>query len=79
MFFPSHNPIASLIGAYGGFAIGFAVRPIGGAVLGHIGDRVGRQTVLIALGRADGRGDDRDRLPADLSPRSASGRRSCCC
>ncbi len=47
-FFPSHDPIASLIGAYGGFAIGFAVRPLGGAVLGHIGDRIGRQTVLIA-------------------------------
>jgi len=47
MFFPSVNPIASLIGAYGGFAIGFAVRPIGGAVLGHLGDRIGRQTVLI--------------------------------
>ena len=48
LFFPSTNPIASLIGAYGGFAIGFAVRPIGGAVLGHLGDRVGRQTVLVA-------------------------------
>lgn len=47
MFFPSANPVASLIGAYGGFAIGFAVRPIGAAVLGHLGDRVGRQTVLI--------------------------------
>jgi MFS transporter, MHS family, proline/betaine transporter len=47
-FFPSSNAIASLIGAYAGFAIGFAVRPLGGAVLGHIGDRVGRQTVLIA-------------------------------
>lgn len=47
-FFPSSNPIASLIGAYAGFAIGFAVRPIGGAVLGHVGDRLGRQTVLIA-------------------------------
>ncbi len=46
-FFPSHNPVASLIGAYGGFAIGFAVRPIGGAVLGHLGDRIGRQTVLV--------------------------------
>ncbi|WP_338466409.1 MFS transporter [Novosphingobium sp. ZN18A2] len=48
LFFPSANPIASLIGAYGGFAIGFAVRPIGGAVLGHLGDRIGRQTVLVA-------------------------------
>jgi MHS family proline/betaine transporter-like MFS transporter len=47
-FFPSGNPVASLIGAYGGFAIGFAARPIGGAVLGHVGDRYGRKTVLIA-------------------------------
>jgi MHS family proline/betaine transporter-like MFS transporter len=46
-FFPSHNHVASLIGAYGGFAIGFAVRPIGGAVLGHLGDRIGRQAVLV--------------------------------
>lgn len=47
LFFPSSDPIASLLGAYGGFAIGFAMRPIGGAILGHLGDRVGRQTVLI--------------------------------
>lgn len=47
LFFPSHDRIASLLGAYGGFAIGFAMRPIGGAVLGHLGDRIGRQTVLI--------------------------------
>lgn len=47
-FFPSSHPVVSLIGAYAGFAIGFAVRPLGGAVLGHIGDRFGRQTVLIA-------------------------------
>ena len=46
-FFPSKNPIASLLGAYGGFALGFAVRPLGGAILGHIGDRVGRRAVLI--------------------------------
>lgn len=47
-FFPSHDKIASLLGAYGGFAIGFLFRPIGGAILGHIGDRIGRQAVMIA-------------------------------
>lgn len=47
MFFPSGNQVASLLGAYGGFAIGFAVRPLGGAVLGHLGDRIGRQSVLV--------------------------------
>src|SRR5579863_3806982 len=46
LFFPSHDALASLIGAYAGFAIGFAMRPIGGAVLGHIGDRLGRRLVL---------------------------------
>jgi len=47
LFFPSHDPLASLIGAYAGFAVGFAVRPIGGAVLGHVGDRLGRRFVLL--------------------------------
>ena len=47
LFFPSHDAMASLIGAYAGFAVGFAVRPIGGAVLGHLGDRLGRRFVLL--------------------------------
>ena len=47
LFFPAHDRIASLIGAYSGFAIGFAARPLGGVVLGHVGDRVGRRTVMV--------------------------------
>lgn len=47
LFFPSSDPIVSLLGAYGGFAIGFMMRPIGGVLFGHLGDRVGRQTVLV--------------------------------
>jgi len=46
LFFPGHNRIASLIGVYGGFAVGFAMRPLGALVLGHLGDRVGRRFVL---------------------------------
>ena len=46
-FFPSSNAVASLLGAYAGFAIGFAMRPIGGILFGHIGDRLGRRAVLI--------------------------------
>ena len=38
---------SGLIGAYGLFAAGFAMRPIGGIVLGHLGDRLGRSFVLI--------------------------------
>ena len=47
VFFPAENRIAALIGAYGLFAAGFAMRPIGGIVLGHLGDRLGRRFVLI--------------------------------
>lgn len=47
LFFPSHDRIAALLGVYGGFAIGFAVRPVGAVVLGRVGDRRGRQFVLV--------------------------------
>ena len=47
LFFHSQDRIASLLGAYGGFAVGFAMRPIGAVVLGRVGDRQGRQFVLV--------------------------------
>ena len=37
-FFPSSDANASLIAAFGAFAAGFLVRPLGGVVLGRIGD-----------------------------------------
>jgi MHS family proline/betaine transporter-like MFS transporter len=46
-FFPSHDRIAALLGVYGGFAVGFAVRPLGAIVLGRVGDRQGRKFVLV--------------------------------
>ncbi len=46
-FFPGHNRIASLLAVYGGFAGGFAMRPIGAVFLGRLGDRVGRRFVLV--------------------------------
>lgn len=45
-FFPSENPTASLIAAFGVFAAGFLMRPLGGVVFGHIGDRIGRKAAL---------------------------------
>jgi MHS family proline/betaine transporter-like MFS transporter len=45
-FFPSDDPTASLIAAFGVFAAGFLMRPIGGLVFGHIGDRIGRKHAL---------------------------------
>jgi len=46
-FFPADSPLASLLAAFGVFAVGFAVRPLGGALFGHIGDRLGRKPALL--------------------------------
>src|SRR5215510_11186816 len=45
-FFPSENAATSLIAAFGVFAAGFLMRPLGGGVFGHIGDHVGRKAAL---------------------------------
>jgi MFS transporter, MHS family, proline/betaine transporter len=46
-FFPSSDPEVSVIAAFGVFAIGFAARPVGSVLFGHIGDRFGRRPVLV--------------------------------
>jgi len=46
-FFPANNPTASLLAAFGTFAAGFLMRPVGGAVFGWVGDRFGRKQALI--------------------------------
>jgi len=47
LFFPSDNPTTSLIAAFGAFAAGFLMRPVGAVLFGHIGDRVGRKKALM--------------------------------
>ncbi len=46
-FFPSSNPSASLLGSLGAFGAGFVTRPIGGWVIGRMGDRMGRKPAMI--------------------------------
>ena len=46
-FFPSDNRLTSLIAAFGVFALGFLMRPLGGILIGHIGDIYGRRPALI--------------------------------
>lgn len=46
-FFPSDNAAAQLIASFGVFAAGFLMRPLGGLVFGHLGDRLGRNPALI--------------------------------
>ena len=47
-FFPSEDRAVSLLAAFGAFAVGFLMRPIGAAFFGHIGDKYGRARALLA-------------------------------
>ena len=46
-FFPLENRMLSLLASYGVFAAAFVMRPLGGLLFGHIGDRVGRRRALV--------------------------------
>jgi MFS family permease len=48
LFFPSTDPAVSLALSFASFALAFVVRPVGGIIFSHIGDRVGRKKTLIA-------------------------------
>src|SRR5258706_15366800 len=45
-FFPHEDAVAQLLSAFGVFALGYLMRPVGGVVIGHIGDRFGRRGAL---------------------------------
>ena len=47
-FFPAQDPTAQMMSTAGIFALGFFVRPLGGILFGHLGDRHGRKTALMA-------------------------------
>lgn len=47
LFFPAADPASSVLASLATFAIAFVARPIGGALFGHFGDRVGRKTTLV--------------------------------
>jgi metabolite-proton symporter len=48
LFFPASDPAAATLASLATFAIAFLARPIGSALFGHFGDRVGRKTTLVA-------------------------------
>jgi MFS family permease len=48
LFFPKSDPIVGVLEAFAVFFIGFVGRPIGAAIFGHWGDRIGRKATLIA-------------------------------
>ncbi|WP_199431998.1 MFS transporter [Qaidamihabitans albus] len=47
LFFPEVSPAAGTLAAFATFAVGFVARPLGAAVIGHFGDRIGRKAMLI--------------------------------
>ena len=48
LYFPNQDPLTATLAAFGTYFIGFVGRPIGAAIFGHYGDRIGRKATLIA-------------------------------
>jgi metabolite-proton symporter len=46
-FFPQISPVAGTLASFATFGVGFVARPIGGVVMGHFGDRIGRKSMLV--------------------------------
>ncbi|MBA3472592.1 MAG: MHS family MFS transporter [Rubrobacter sp.] len=47
LFFPNVDPLIGTLAAFATFAVGFVARPLGGAIFGHYGDRIGRKAMLV--------------------------------
>lgn len=47
LFFPSDDPVAALLASLGTFGVGMIVRPLGAALFGSLGDRLGRRTIFM--------------------------------
>src|SRR5215470_12175492 len=48
LYFPNSDPTTATLLAFSTYFVGFAARPVGAAIFGHFGDRIGRKTSLIA-------------------------------
>jgi MFS family permease len=48
LYFPNSDPFIATLQAYAVFFVGFVARPVGAAIFGHYGDRIGRKSALIA-------------------------------
>jgi hypothetical protein len=66
LFFPHEDPLSATLLAFGTYFVGFIGRPIGAAIFGHYGDRIGRKAMLIATLLCMGGWDILDRVCADL-------------
>ena len=48
LFFPKSDPATATLQSFATFALAFVARPVGSAIFGHFGDRIGRKTTLVA-------------------------------
>ena len=48
LFFPESDPLTGTLEAFAVYAVGFVARPVGAAIFGHYGDRIGRKATLIS-------------------------------
>src|SRR5919204_942339 len=48
LYFPKSEPLTGTLQAFAVYAVGFIARPVGAAIFGHYGDRIGRKSTLIA-------------------------------
>ena len=49
LFFPNIDPLAGTLASLATYSVGFVARPIGGAIFGHFGDRIGRKIMLMIM------------------------------
>jgi MHS family shikimate/dehydroshikimate transporter-like MFS transporter len=47
LFFPEFDPLTGILLSYSTYTVGFVARPLGGIVVGHFGDRIGRKSMLV--------------------------------
>ena len=47
LFFPTFDPLSGTLASFGTYTVGFVARPIGGIIIGHYGDRIGRKSMLV--------------------------------
>src|SRR5215472_17082683 len=47
LYFPKDDPLTGTLNAFAIYAVGFLARPVGAAIFGHHGDRIGRKSTLI--------------------------------
>ena len=47
LYFPQNDPLTGTLNAFAIYAVGFAARPVGAAIFGHYGDRIGRKSTMV--------------------------------